>query len=364
MLAAMPERHDSTRRAPIEIPKARKVTEAQGDGTRVELPGDRTGPLRKIGSRLVLALSMIVAVAMLTYVQRDGYIDPEDGEISVLDAFYYSTVSVTTTGYGDIRPVSDSARLATTLLVTPARVLFLIVLVGTTLEILAERTRTAYRLARWRRHLREHTIICGFGTKGRTAVATLVAHGVKEDAIVVIESSAEARAQATAAGLAAVAGDATSQAVLEEAGVGAARSVVVAVSRDDAAVLATLTARELAPDATIVAAVREEENVHLLHQSGANSVITSSGAAGRLLGMAIHSPGIAEILEDLLMVGQGLDIVQHEVSDAQAGPIEKMQDLGPVIAVIRGERLLRFDHDQAAEVVAGDRVVALRSHHE
>ncbi len=57
-------------------------------------------------------------------------------------------MSITTTGYGDIRPVTDEARLVTTLLVTPARVLFLIILVGTTLEILAERSRYAYRAAR------------------------------------------------------------------------------------------------------------------------------------------------------------------------------------------------------------------------
>ena len=70
--------------------------------------------------------------------------------ISLLDAFYYSTVSITTTGYGDVRPVTDEARLVTMVLVTPARVLFLILLVGTTLEILAERSRVAYRIARWR----------------------------------------------------------------------------------------------------------------------------------------------------------------------------------------------------------------------
>jgi voltage-gated potassium channel len=61
--------------------------------------------------------------------------------VGLLDAFYCSTVSVTTTGYGDVIPVTERARLLTTLLVTPARILFRIILVGTTLEVLAERTR-------------------------------------------------------------------------------------------------------------------------------------------------------------------------------------------------------------------------------
>ncbi len=357
----MADSQDRKRRSLFE-PRARALFEVRRASTGVELPGDEVSPLRKIARRLVWALAMIVFVALLTYLERDGFTDPEDGTVGLLDSFYYSTVSVTTTGYGDIRPVTDSARLVTTLLVTPARVLFLIVLVGTTLEILAEHTRAAYRVARWRKSLQGHTIICGYGTKGRTAIATLLAHGSHPEEIVVIDPRPEARTQANAAGLATIDGDASTQAVLEEAGVRDAKSVVVAVNRDDAAVLITLTAREVAPQATIVASVREEENVHLLHQSGADSVVTSSGAAGRLLGMATHSPGIAEVLEDLLVVGQGLDIVQHEVGDAEAGPVSALSGVGPVIAVLRDEMVLSYDDPRAQEVAAGDRVVALRSH--
>ena len=328
----------------------------------MELPGDERGPLSRIGRRLLLAIGLIAFVAALTYAQGEGYEDPEDGEISVLDAFYYSTVSVTTTGYGDIRPKTDEARLVTTLLVTPARVLFLILLVGTTLEILAERTRTAYRQTRWRRSLNDHTIVCGYGTKGRAAISTMLGHGAASDRLVVIDKSPDARKAAVAAGFAAIAGDASSQDVLEEAGVEAARAVIVAVDRDDSAVLITLTARELAPQATIVAAVREDENVHLLRQSGADSVITSSGTAGRLLGLATHTPDVAEVLEDLLMVGAGLDIVQREIGAGEGGPIEEHHGSGPIVAVIRGGDLLRFDDERAATLQAGDRVVALRSH--
>jgi voltage-gated potassium channel len=328
---------------------------------KVELPRAPSTPLGTIGRRLVLAVALIVLVALVAYLDRDGYVDPEDDDLSVLDAFYYSTVSITTTGYGDIRPVSDSARLLTTLVVTPARVLFLILLVGTTLEVLAERSREAFRLSRWRRTLNGHTIICGFGTKGRMAAETMIRKGTPPAALLAIDPRPDARARATGMGLAALAGDASTTDVLREAGVEQAAAVVVAVDRDDAAVLVTLTARELNADATIVAAVREEENAHLLHHGGAQSVITSSGAAGRLLGVATSEPKVTEVLEDLLSVGEGLDIVERPVGPGDAGRLEHVQGSALVVAVIRDGELLRFDDPGAQQVREGDRLVCLCS---
>ena len=328
----------------------------------VQLPGGQRSPLRHIAIRLAFALGLVVFVALLTYFGRSGYVDPADDSISLLDAFYYSTVSITTTGYGDIRPESDTARLVTTVLVTPARVLFLIILVGTTLEILAERSREAYRRSRWRKTLKDHVIICGFGTKGRSAAKTLQDKGRKPAEIVVIDERADARSKAAARGLAAVEGSVASTDVLLEAGIDRARSVVVAVDRDDTAVLATLTARELNPNASIVAAVREEENVHLLQQSGASSVITTSSAAGRLLGHAVDEPRVTEVLEDLLSVGEGLDIAERVVTEDEGGPIEALKPKGLVVGVIRNDELMRFDDPRAAHVQPGDRMVYLHSH--
>jgi voltage-gated potassium channel len=333
-----------------------------GTSIPVEFPGGDHGPLRHILERVALAIGLVVFVAMLTYLGRNGYTDPEDDSVGLLDAFYYSTVTITTTGYGDVRPVSDEARLLTTLLVTPARILFLILLVGTTVEILAQRSRDAYRRARWKRTLNDHIIICGYGVKGRSAVKTLRAHGVQPSEIVVIESDPDSRARATAQGLTAIAGSAASTEALVEAGVRDARSIVIAVNRDDTAVLATLTARELNPSATIVGAVREEENVHLLRQSGATSVITSSEAAGRLLGFAVEKPVLAAVLEDLISVGEGLDIAERAVGDDECGPLEELALPGPIVGIIRGKDLIRFNDPRAATLEPGDRVIYVRSH--
>jgi voltage-gated potassium channel len=327
----------------------------------VALPRPAVPPATRIARRIAFALGLLVFVALVAYLDRDGYVDADGGELSLLDAFYYSTVSVTTTGYGDIRPETPEARLVSTLLVTPARVLFLIVLVGTTLEVLAERTRETYRRARWRKSLRDHVIICGFGTKGRSAVETLLGRGRSPDDVVVIDARTEARERAAEERLATVSGSAERAEVLQAAGIDTASDLVVAVDRDDTAVLVTLTARELNPELTIVAAVREEGNAHLLRQSGANSVIVSSGAAGRLMGFACQSPQVVEALEDLLSVGQGLDIVEREVRAEEVGPLAAVSSTNPTVGVVRDERLLRFDDPEAAQLRAGDRLVQLHS---
>lgn len=326
----------------------------------IRLPHGKRSPFGSIQRRVMLASGLIVFVALVAYADRAGYRDSAGDEVSLLDAFYYSTVSITTTGYGDIAPVSDTARLLTTVLITPARVLFLILLVGTTLEFLAERTRELYRLRRWRETLGDHVIICGYGTKGRAAVESLLGSGTERDKIVVVDEDERALERAKEDDLAAVAGDAARTDVLRAAGIEQARAVVVASDRDDSAVLITLTARELAPHATIASAVQEEENAHLLAQSGANSVITSSGAAGRLLGLAIETPRLVAVLEDLLSVGEGLDIIELPVPEEKVGgTLFEFDPHKLALAVIRGEDTLRFDDPRAATLEAGDRVVCL-----
>src|SRR5262245_65582670 len=95
----------------------------------------------------------------------------------MVDAVYYTTVTLSTTGYGDITPVTTSARLANAFIITPARILFLVLLIGTTLEVLASQGREMFRVSRWRRKMNGHVVVIGYGTKGRAAADTLVQNG-------------------------------------------------------------------------------------------------------------------------------------------------------------------------------------------
>jgi voltage-gated potassium channel len=215
------------------------------DRADIRLPSSERGPLEVLLRRLALASGLVLIVSVITYIDRDGFKDGGGGEIGLLDALYFGAVSVTSTGYGDITPVTDEARLVNTFIVMPAGVLFLVILVSTTLEVLAERTRTVYREKLWRKTLRDHIIVCGFGVKGRAAVATMLAHGKAAGDIVVIDERAEAVEEARRRGHAGIVANASAASALEAGGVREAAAVVVAPDRDDSAVLITLTAREL-----------------------------------------------------------------------------------------------------------------------
>ncbi|WP_392965100.1 potassium channel family protein [Streptomyces sp. LN245] len=315
-------------------------------------------PIRQVAKRLSMALLLLVFTALIVWFDRGGYTDNSDGSVDLLDAFYYATVTLSTTGYGDITPTSDVARLINILVITPLRVLFLIILVGTTLEVLTERTREEWRLNRWRATLRDHTVVVGFGTKGRSAVETVCATGLKKEQVVVVDPSSRVVDAATAEGYAGVIGDATRSDVLMRAELHKARQIIVATQRDDTAVLVTLTARQLNRGAKIVAAVREEENAPLLRQSGADAVITSASAAGRLLGLSVLSPAAGMVMEDLIHQGSGLDIVDRPVTKAEVG-MSARDTTDLVVSVVRGHRVLGYDEPDVGTLQLTDRLITI-----
>lgn len=328
---------------------------------RLALPERERGPLRAILGRIFVALMCIVVTATVVYSERAGYRDVEGVVDTWLDAFYYATVTLSTTGYGDITPLTQSARLTNILLITPLRFLFLIVLVGTTIEVLTERSRQQFRYARWRRRVKKHTVVIGYGMKGRSAVSALKDQGFKAESIVVVDVNGGNIKIATADGCAGVIGDARREEVLRRAEVSNADRIIVAADRDDTSVLVTLTARRLAPNATIVAAAREEQNIPVLRQSGADVVIPTAESAGRLLGLSIVAPNAGELIEDLLEPVAGLQIKEREVTPSDVGlsPARLTAQGEIVLNVIRNGISHRFDSGGVRVFQPGDRIVVI-----
>ena len=336
---------------------------AKPDSVLVEylrIPDKFVPPGRRIARRLLYAFAALFTAAIVVYVDRDGYNNAAGKPLTFLDCFYYATVSLSTTGYGDIAPFSERARLLNVLVITPLRFAFLIVLIGTTVETLTAASRQALRIQRWRNTVRNHTVVVGYGTKGRTAVAAMIGDGIAPADIVVVDTDQVLLDRANAAGLVTVRGDANKSDVLRLAGVQHAKAVIVATSDDPTAVLVTLTARELAPEATIIASVREAENSHLLRQSGADSVVVSSETAGRLLGLATSKPTVVEMIEDLLTPDQGFAISEREVEPKEIGGSPKhLVDI--VLGVVRNGRLVRVDDPEVDALESNDRLLYVRN---
>ncbi|MFB6393087.1 potassium channel family protein [Polymorphospora sp. 2-325] len=326
----------------------------------IHFPAINKGPLRALSLRLAAAIGLVLAIVAVVYFDRDGYRDVNEDELNLIDCFYYAVVTLSTTGYGDITPITDTARLVNVLVITPARVLFLIILVGTTLEVLTEQYRTNLRLTRWRKRVKDHVIICGYGTKGRSAISALLENGVDKQRIVVVERNATGVRQATAAGLVAIEGSATRSSTLNEAHVKNAKAVIIATNRDDAAVLVALTVRQLtAGQVRIIAAVREAENAPLLKQSGAHHVIVSSATAGRLLGLSTSAPPLIDVVEDLLTPGQGMALAMRSAERAEVGSSPRDLDT-LVIALVRRGKVVSLAEPGATAIETGDLLVYVR----
>jgi voltage-gated potassium channel len=316
-------------------------------------------PWWALGRRLLMALAILSLTVALVYLDRDGYRDAVDDKVDLSDAIYYTTVTLSTTGYGDIAPATQTARLVNVVAITPLRIAFLVLLIGTTIEVLASQGREMFRVARWRKRMNRHVVVVGYGTKGRSAIDTLVNNGHDKESIVVVDPDAAAIQEATSDGMTVVIGDATRRDVLRRAGVAKAHQVIITTDRDDSTVLSVLNARQLSSEAYIVAAVREGDNVSLVRQSGANAVVTSSDAVGRLLGLSAVSPALGSVIEDLLTTGNGLEVAERDLLVPEVGK-QPQQLPDQVIAVVRDDRVHRYFEPVVTQLARGDKLIVVR----
>ena len=282
----------------------------------LRMPELTVSPLRSIVKRVVGATLALLLTVIIVYLDRDGYRDANGDGLSLLDSLYYATVSLSTTGYGDIAPATSSARLVNVLVITPLRVMFLIVLVGTTLEVLTERSRQALKIQRWRQKLRAHTVVVGYGTKGRSAVSAMLGDEPfyrRPDRRRRHRPDDARRRRRPRAGHRARLRHPLRRAPPGRVGLSRAKAVLVATNRDDTAVLVTLTARARRPTPRSWSRCARRRTCTCSSSPARTSVVVSSETAGRLLGIATATPSVVAMVEDLLTPDAGLAIAEREV---------------------------------------------------
>lgn len=230
--------------------------------------------------RAFFVFAIITVVFCVLYIDKSGLADESDGVVDTLDVLYFTVITVTTVGYGDIVPVSRFARMFDAFAVTFARLLIWFTLLRTTYEIALARFIEGLRMKRLKERLQGHVIVCGYGQLGRATVSRLIEKGFPSEQIVVLDVEGEAAEEAADAGIAALHCDATKEDALRAADIENAKALVAATGRDDTNILICLTAKSLAPDVCVLGRVKEAENLKLMIRSGADRVISPEQIAG------------------------------------------------------------------------------------
>ncbi len=313
-----------------------------------------------IAWRVLFVLGLIGMAVAVHWFDRNGLQDSYDGDVSFLDVVYFTMISITTTGYGDIVPVTERARMFDALVVTPIRIFVVLIFVGTAYNFVFKRTWDNWRMKIIQNNLHDHIVIAGFGTSGREAVQELIARGTKPEEIVVVDPFDEALAQAEKLGCAVINGDATRDVTLMNVKISRARSMIVSAGRDDTSILIVLTARHLAYHLPISVSVRAADNEMLARQAGATTVINPVSFAGLLLAGSCEGAKISDYLSDLASATGRVKLVQRTVDEDEVGLA--MKDIvkeGLGVRIYRDNNMYGFWEDEAKKLEAGDIIVEI-----
>ncbi len=241
---------------------------------------DRPAALSSTQIAALIALTGTVAYGTAgTYALRDDFTEVE----SLLDAFYYTIVTASTVGYGDLTPITQEARVFSLSVVVLGTASFAVALgsvLGPAIEArfaraLGTMTDTNYDL------LEEHVIILGFGDLTEPILDEL-----NETEVVVVTQNNDAVTWCRNRDINVVVGDPSEEEPLRSAGIGHAKAVIAATENDAEDAFAILTARELNPEARIVAAATARQNLAKLRRAGADTVLSPAMIGGQLLGQS------------------------------------------------------------------------------
>lgn len=341
-----------------------------GDKQRGRHPSQkRMRPLRRavglpvwadISLRLGAALGLIFTVVLIHWFDREGLIDNVDGHVSFLDVVYFTMISITTTGFGDIAPVSDAARFKEAVIVTPIRFLVFFIFVGTAYNFLIKRSWEKWRMARIQEKLSDHVVVLGYGVSGSQSVEELIERGTDADRIVVVDPSEDRLREAEKLGVNVLAADATRDETLKAVRITTAKNILVSAGRDDTSILIVLTVRHLAPNVPISVVVRADDNELLARQAGATNVINPVRFTGLLLAGSANGPHIADYLADLASVSGRVQLVERVVTEAECGTsIEELSTGGKGLRVYRNGRAIGFWESECASLQPGDVIVEI-----
>lgn len=252
-----------------------------------------------------VTLTVIFFLGVYGYMVVEGF--------SYLESFYMVLITLSTVGFEEVRPLSEKGMVLTSVLIVLGVGNFAY-LIGAFSQILVEgRLQTV-----WGRHrvqkaidkLSNHTIVCGYGRIGSIAVREIRREGLP---VVVVEMNEDLLSKMEEDDVLYVFGDATSDEILERAGIHRAKSLITALSHEAANVYVSLTARQISPDLHIVARANEEAHIPRLERAGADRVMLPHTIGGIRMAQSVLRPAVTSFLE-LTVAGDGMELSMEELT--------------------------------------------------
>jgi len=243
---------------------------------------------------------------------------------SFLESLYMAVISVTTVGFGEVRPLSAAGRVFTVAFLAANMLVTVYAATLLTSYILEGHLGGAIRRRRLERRLASmngHVIVCGYGRVGRSAAARLADARIS---VLVVDKLADSVERAQHDGFAALEGGATDEDVLLQAGLDRAAGVIGALATDNDNITLALTVRDLKPDIPLVCRATGDTEARLLRRAGATHVLSPYDIAGARMATMLVQPEVLQFLDVAMEAGEAtvrLESVPVEPGSRVAGKV-------------------------------------------
>lgn len=238
-------------------------------------------------------------------------------EWSFIDALYMSIITITTTGFKEVHPLSENGKLFTIIIVIGG-VLTIAYTGGKAAQIIFEKNLLKRRrMSKRLETIGNHYIVCGYGRMGKQ-----ICEGLQENHVpfVVIEQDENRESLLMDLGYLFVIGDGTRDDVLIQAGVERAKGLVAVIRSDAENVFTTLSAKEINPDLFVVTRAVEEGSESKLRKAGANRVVRPYEISSNRMVQLLLRPSVMEFIDGVAKSGS-IDISLEEISLSDASPV-------------------------------------------
>jgi voltage-gated potassium channel len=271
----------------------------------------------------LFALSSLV-VGVVEYYNNNSFGGP-------LNAFYWSVVTLATTGYGDVVPRSTLGRTLTMVFILMGMVMIAVFTATLASVFTAKKIKEGRGLEKVKAS--EHIVICGWSRHLDSVLRFLArAEHWRGKAFVLINAKPEAEMNEVLyhynqLDMSFVHGDFLQESVLRRANIGDATAAIIVadeesddLSRLDSRTLqAALAIKEMNPDIEIVAEALDPDNEQHLRRANVDDIIVSGEFTGYMIAASTVSPSLHGAIQEIFSVDLGNDMIKNPIPEDLRG---------------------------------------------